>query len=144
MWELRKARTPTTPAVVYTEASYAGGLYSFRRYVQVEPMDTEYVKEFEKALGKWDDHRFVSAEDIRTLAMFSLYLVNLADAAGWTYKGHSWKESEYLGCLVVKGIVDSVPSVVFTSGSTYTASVRIFLRKLEEDFLEWVPDKYAR
>ena len=106
--------------------------------------DTEYVKQFESALEGWTDHRFASADDIRTMAMFLLYIVNLADHKGWVYRGHSWRESDYLGCLVVKAIVDDVPSVVFTNAKTPVASMRIFLRKLDADFLEWVPDKYAR
>lgn len=103
----------------------------------------EYLERFEEALKGWTDHRFVSADEIRTLAMFHMYLVNLADDRDWVYRGHSWKESEYLGCLVVKALVDGVPSVVFTNAKTCTSSMRIFLRKLEGDFLEWVPDKYA-
>lgn len=105
--------------------------------------DTETVKQFDLALEGWTDQRFVSAEELRTMTMFTMYLVNLAEQKGWTYRGHSWKESEYLGCLVVKAVVDEVPSVVFTNARTTVVGMRIFLRKLEADFLEWVPDKYA-
>lgn len=105
--------------------------------------DSECVARFDEALQGWTDDRFVSAAEIRTLAMFNMYLVNLAEEDGWVYRGHSWKESEYLGCLVVKALVEGVPSVVFTNAKTPTAGMRIFLRKLEGDFLEWVPDKYA-
>lgn len=109
----------------------------------MDPRDTEHVKGFDEALAAWTDSRFVSADDIRTMTMFLMYLVNLADHDGWVYRGHSWKESSYLGCLVVKAVVDGVPSVVFTNGKTATGCMRIFLRKLEGDFLEWVPDKYG-
>lgn len=85
----------------------------------------------------------VSADDIRVMTMFIVYLVNLADDQDWVYRGHSWKESDYLGCLVVKAVVNGVPSVVFTNAKTPISSMRIFLRKMEGDFLEWVPDKYA-
>lgn len=109
----------------------------------MDPKDTEAVKRFDEALETWTDERFVSAPDLRTMAMFIMYIVNLAEHAGWQYRGHSWRESEFLGCLVVKAIVDGVPSVVFTNAKTPIASMRIFLRKMEGDFLEWVPDKYA-
>lgn len=109
----------------------------------MDPRETEHVKQFEAALEGWTDQRFVTADDIRTWAIFNMYIVNLADHAGWVYRGHSWKESEHLGCLVVKAIVADVPSVVFTNAATPTAGMRIFLRKLEADFLEWVPDKYV-
>lgn len=109
----------------------------------MDPRDSEHVKQFDEALAKWTDSRFVSADDLRTLTMFNMYLVNLADHDGWEYRGHSWKQSDYLGCLVVKAMVDGIPSVVFTNAKTATASMRIFLRKMEGDFLEWVPDKYG-
>lgn len=109
----------------------------------MEPRDPEHLANFKQALEGWTDHRFVSADDIMILSMFVMYLVNLGDDAGWVYRGHSWRESEYLGCLVVKAIVDGVPSVVFTNANTTLAGMRIFLRKLEGDFLEWIPDKYA-
>lgn len=110
----------------------------------MDPRDTESVREFDKSLETWTDARFVTAAEIRVMTMFLMYLVNLADHAGWEYVGHSWKQSEYLGCLVVKAVVDGVPSVVFTNAKTPINSMRIFLRKLDADFLEWVPDKYAR
>lgn len=109
----------------------------------MDPRETEHVKQFELALEGWTDKRFITPEDIRTMAMFNMYIVNIADHAGWVYRGHSWKESDHLGCLVVKAIVEDVPSVVFTSAKTLVGGMRIFLRKLEADFLEWVPDRYA-
>lgn len=105
--------------------------------------DSECVARFDEALEGWTDSRFVSAAEIRTLAMFIVYLVNLAEEDGWVYLGHSWKESEHLGCLVVKAVVDDLPVVVFTNAQTPISGMRIFLRKMEGDFLEWVPDKYA-
>lgn len=110
----------------------------------MDPKDTEYVKEFEGALLAWTDNRFVTRDQIRTMAMFTLYLVNLGDHDGWTLTGHSWKESDFLGCLVVRAVVDGIPSVVFTSAKTLISGMAIFLRKVAGDFLEWVPDKYAR
>lgn len=109
----------------------------------MDPRDAEHVREFERALGDWTDSRFLTRDQLRTVAMFTMYLVNLAEHDGWSVRGYSWKDSEYLGCLVVKGIVDGVPSVVFTNAKTPIAGMRIFLRKLEGGFLEWVPDRFA-
>ena len=106
-------------------------------------MDNQHLERFEESLGRWTDSRFITADEIRTLAMFSMYLVNLAEEDGWQYRGYSWKESEYLGCLVVKAVVDGVPSIVFTNAKTPVSSMRIFLRKMEGGFLEWMPDKYG-
>lgn len=109
----------------------------------MDPKNSEHVEAFEDALERWTDSRFLSRDEVRTLAMFNMYLVNLAEADGWQLRGYSWKESAYLGCLVVKATIDGAPSVVFTNAKTPIASMRIFLRKLEGDFLEWVPDKYG-
>lgn len=103
----------------------------------------EYLEQFEQSLLDWTDSRFLTRDQLRTVAMFTMYLVNLAEQDGWVLRGYSWKESEYLGCLVVKATVEGVPQVVFTNAKTPINGMRIFLRKLEEDFLEWVPDKYG-
>ena len=108
----------------------------------MDPRNTEHVQEFERAIADWTDSRFISRDYLRTVAMFTMYLVNSADHAGWKYDGHSWKESEYLGCLVVKATVDGTPQVVFTNAKTAIGGMRIFLRKLEGDFLEWIPDRF--
>lgn len=107
-------------------------------------MDNPHIQSLEDALQDWKDHRFVTRDEVRAAAMFLLYLVNLADQGGWQYDGHSWKESAYLGCLTVKATVDGVPSVAFTNAKTPIASMRIFLRKVDADLIEWVPDKYRQ
>jgi len=108
----------------------------------VDPRDSEHVGQFDVALAKWTDARFISAKQIRVAAMFLLYLVNLSDHDGWELYGWSWKESTRLGCLVVKAVVDGIPSVVFTNAATPIAGMGVFLRKMEADLLEWLPDKY--
>lgn len=106
------------------------------------PMDNEYLRRFRIALEDWTDERMITREQIHTLAMFNMYLVNLADADGWQYDGHSYKRSPYLDCLVVKATVDGIPSVVFTSAKTHMGCVKIFLRKLKDGALTWQKDKY--
>lgn len=108
----------------------------------MDPRDTEYFTEFEKSLDAWTDSRMVSRDDLRVMAMFITYLVNLGEADGWRYDGHSWKESSYLGCLVVKATIEGVPSVVFTSAANLLNGMRVFLRKIDAGVLEWVKDKY--
>lgn len=119
------------------------GLFPLWRYVQVDPRDTEHVTEFQRSLQEWADSRFLSRDQVETLAMFVMYLVNLAEHDGWTLRGYSWKEADYLGCLVVKATRDGVPLVAFTSAKTAINGMRIFLKKLEGDFVEWTKDKYG-
>lgn len=108
----------------------------------MDPRETEYVERFETSLAGWTDERFVSRDQIRALAMFSLYLVNLAEYGEWSYYGHSYKATQPLGVLVVKATMDEAPVVCFTSARTFCSCVRIFLRKLESDLVEWRPDQY--
>lgn len=108
----------------------------------MDPRNTEHIKVFEQSLLDWTDSRFLTREQLRVVAMFTMYLVNLADQDGWVLDGYSWKESEYLGCLVVRATVDGIPSVVFTSAQTPISGMKVFLRKMEAGVLEWVPDKF--
>lgn len=105
-------------------------------------MDNGHVDGFRESLQAWTDHRFVSAEQIEALAMFHLYLVNLAEEDGWSYVGHSIKIGSPMSCLVVKSRHEDLPMVVFTNARTTTDCIRIFLRKLEMGLLEWMVDKF--
>lgn len=102
------------------------------------------LERFDEALQAWTDERFVSREEIRSLSMFVLYLVNLLEDVGAVYTGHSMRIGAPMCLLVVRGVVDEIPHVVFTSGRTPMACIRIFLRKLDEGLLEWSVDRYAR
>lgn len=108
----------------------------------MEPSNGQYLKQFETSLEGWTDERFVSRTQMRALAMFAEYLVNLADDDGWEYVGHSYKRGTPMGCLVVKADIEDIPHVVFTSARTYTGCIVAFLRKLEEGWLEWRRDRF--
>lgn len=101
-----------------------------------------YVEGFRDSLRTWSDERFISRQQIDDFAMFSLYLVNLLDDAGWSYYGHSYSQRGIMGCLVVKADHEDTPHVVFVNARTYPGNVRTFLRLLEEDQLEWRPDRF--
>ena len=108
----------------------------------MDAIDNPQVVEFRKALETWTDERMVSSEDIWNLAMFNVYLVNLAEADGWVYDGHSLKYDQTSSTLVVRGTIDGIPHVVFSSGRTPIGCVRAFLRKMGEGWLEWQKDKF--
>lgn len=101
-----------------------------------------HVEEFDRSLETWTDERFISRAELRALAMFSLYLVNLLEHIGWQYYGHTHKQTGKMGCLVVKADHEGTPHVVFTNARTYTGCVVVFLRRLEADTLQWRPDRY--
>lgn len=104
--------------------------------------DNGYLERFRESLEGWTDERFVGRDQLWALGMFFMYLVNLSEEDGWQYDGHSLKMGAPMITLTVKAHIDGVPYVVFTSGRTTIACIRVFIRKLEEGLLEWRPDKY--
>lgn len=107
-------------------------------------MDNQYLDEFRNAVQGWKDERFLKRDELYALAMFFLYLVNLSEAGGWTYDGHSVKVGTPLSTLTVKAHMDGVPWVVFTSARDPMGCVRTFIRKVEGEMLEWRPDQYRQ
>lgn len=105
-------------------------------------MGNQHLEQFELALEDWKDERFIGKQELRALAMFYMYLVNLAEDDGWAYAGHSLKMGTPMCTLVVKSWHGEVPQIVFTSARDPTTCIRIFLRKLEEGLLEWRKDQY--
>ena len=108
----------------------------------VAPMANPHLDEFRQALQGWDDERFLKRDELYALAMFFLYIVNLSEAGDWVYDGHSLKMGSPMCTLTVKAHIDGAPQVVFTSGRDSASCVRMFIRKLEANLLEWRPDQY--
>lgn len=104
--------------------------------------DSPYIAEFRKAVETWSDERFVSREDLYACSMFIQHLVNLAESDGWEYTGHSFSVKLPMSLLVVRGNIDGVAHVVFSSGRTTAGCIRAFLRKMEEGWLEWSVDRF--
>lgn len=106
--------------------------------------DNGHVGQFREALETWTDERFISRAQMWALSMFFMYIVNLSEADGWQYDGHSMKVGSPMCTLTVKAHIDGKPYVVFTSGRTTISCMRVFVRKLEEELLEWRPDQYRQ
>lgn len=104
--------------------------------------DSEYLAEFRKSLEGWTDERMISRDDLEALTMFNMYIVNLASDDGWVYNGHSLNYTQVNSRLVVRGTIDGIPHVVFSSGRTPMGCVRAFLRKMDEGWLEWSVDRF--
>lgn len=101
-----------------------------------------YLSGLEENLEQWKDERYLSRDALSALFKFTGYIVNLADGQDWTYDGHSWKEGTPLGCLVIKATMDDAPVVCFCSARSFLNSVKIFIRKLDLDVVDWRPDRY--
>lgn len=82
-------------------------------------------------------------EKVLTCYMFLVYLVNLLGPLGIHYRGHSLRERAALDLLVVKVTIEGEGKVCFVSGRTPISCMAVFLRRLEEDTVEWRPDRYA-
>ena len=107
-------------------------------------MTNQHLEGFQAAVRTWTDQRFLTQTDLYSLAMFFVYLVNLSESGGWVYDGHSLKVGVPMCTLTVKAHIEEVPQVVFTSGRDGVACVRMFIRKLDADLLEWRPDRYRQ
>lgn len=105
-------------------------------------LDSPYATAFRAALETWTDERHLSRSQVWSLWVFTAYMENVADAGAWRYDGHSWKNSAGMGVLVVKATVSGLPVVCFTSARTSLNAISIFVRKLSEDGVVWVKDKY--
>lgn len=105
-------------------------------------MNSRHMQEVIKLLEVWTDSRIISAADIETWYRFNVYLVNLAEQDGWVYDGHSFTVKHPMSTLVVRGTIDGIPHVVFSSGQTATHCMRAFVRKMGEGWLEWQVDRY--
>lgn len=103
---------------------------------------TPHLEAFQQSLESWTDQRFISREELEAVAMFTMYLVNLLESVGTTYDGHSLRIGAPMSLLVVRGTIDGIPHVAFTSARTTAACMRIFLRKLDEGLLEWTVDRF--
>lgn len=104
--------------------------------------DGEYVAEFRKSLEGWTDERMITRQELEDVTMLFGYLVNLAESDGWVYTGHSLSMGSPMSRLVVRGEIDGIPHVVFSSGRTPTGCVRAFFRKMDEGWLEWQKDRF--
>lgn len=107
-----------------------------------DPLKSPYAEGFRLAIETWTDERHLSRSHLWALWVFTLYLENVFEGEGWGYNGHSWKASNVIGVLVVKATVDGLPVVCFTSAKTFMNAISIFVRKLSEDGVMWVKDKY--
>lgn len=107
-----------------------------------DPLKSPHAEAFRVALEGWTDERHLSRSHLWDLWVFYGYLENVAGGQGWRYDGHSWKASAPLGTLVVKATLDGVPVVCFTSARTLLNAISILVRKLGEDGVNWVKDKF--
>jgi hypothetical protein len=102
-----------------------------------------HIGHLDEQLAGWDDGRVVAREQIRDWYMFIVYLVNLLDDLEVEYRGHSWREGNPLGTLVLRATMHNEPVVSFVSARSFGEAIRILVRKAAEDVIEWRPDKYG-
>lgn len=105
--------------------------------------DNKHLRDIDALLEQVPEEGVFPRESWRTLYMFGVYLVNLLDAEGIVYRGHSLRESDEWALLVVRGILEKKAVVCFTNAIDGLNCRRVFLRKLESGTLEWRADKFA-
>lgn len=104
--------------------------------------ESPFLVSWRECVQAWSDERFLTKEELDALFLFATHIVNLGDAAGWEYAGHSYKRATPLGVLTVRAVLDESCVVAFISGRTFLNCVKILLRRIREDTMEWRVDKY--
>jgi len=97
-----------------------------------------------RALEQWTDSRVMSAEYLDSVLWFCQHMESQFSRAGMVYRGCVFRSRDDEVLLVVKAIVEGVPSVAFLSGLGTTHCVHRLHRKWEEGTLNWHDDKYAQ
>jgi len=95
------------------------------------------------ALGALPDEGPATRAEVWTLYRFSEYKVNFLEAEGLAWRGESFKNNGWSVLLVMKVTRDKIPLVAFVTERSTRGCMRVFLRKLLDHTLNWVPDKFA-
>ena len=95
------------------------------------------------ALSDFRDHRVIDALWVDCWVWFWLHLyADLANYDG-VFSGAVFRQQDEYTLLVLKAVVEGIPSVVFVSGSSPTSCVRKLRDKLRDASVSFVIDKYA-
>lgn len=81
--------------------------------------------------------------EVWTLYRFSEYLVNFLERERLQWRGTSFKNNGWSVLMVMKVARDKVPLVAFITERSTRGCMRVFLRRLNEHAVNWVPDKFA-
>jgi len=81
--------------------------------------------------------------DVWTLLRFHDYKVNILEEVGLSWRGESFKNKGRTVLLVMRVLRGGTPLVAFVTERDTIGCMAVFLRKLEEGTLNWVPDKFA-
>ena len=90
----------------------------------------------------WPAGACVSQEELVNVLEFLVFVTNRLDSQDLSYRGFSYKTSDWLGVLVVKVKDEEGGYVCFVNGRTLIECMVIFLRKLREDRVDWRVDKF--
>lgn len=103
----------------------------------------QHLEGLEQTLQQWTDERYFTRDSLRDVYLYERYLVNLLDDRDIIYRGDSFRYSLPLSLLVVKVTIGDEPYVCFINGRLRETCYRIFLRRLQEDTVEWRVDQYG-
>lgn len=94
-------------------------------------------------LSKLPEEGPLPRENVRIWFEFVEYLANLYERLGLVRRGESFKNQGWAELLVAKVARDGVPLVAFITAQTTTDCMRVFLRQLDENMVQWREDKFA-
>lgn len=105
--------------------------------------DKQAYKILCKHLAGLPDTGPVSRTDVLLWVDFHYYVVNLLEEQGLTFRGYTVRDKGWATLLVMKVVRGDLPLVAFFTERDTTGCIKVFFRKLANETLAWVPDKYS-
>ena len=102
-----------------------------------------FVERVESFITRLPTDGPVEPQDVSTWFYFLEYLVNLLESQGLFLRGYSFKSQGWSWLLVVKVVWRETPQVAFTTERNPTGCMRVFLRKLGDETVNWQVDRFA-
>ena len=107
------------------------------------PTNNKHLDELGEQLSILPEDAILGRDDVLILYKFTMYLVNLCEDQGVTFRGESFKYGVPMCLLVVKVTIDDRGYVCFINALSRLNCYKIFLSRLEDGTVEWREDKFA-
>ena len=90
-----------------------------------------------------NDHRLAYNKEAKVAYWFHTFMYDELLKSGRLCTGYVFRQPDEQCLLVVKSVYENIPQVVFCTGRNPIDCMALFCKKLYNDSLQWVKDKYA-
>lgn len=100
-------------------------------------------KNYESLCSQVSDYRVYDKQDVASILLFGFHIVDFLHNHGIEYRGHNLKNMGWATMLVLKVTIGETQLVGFVTEQNPAHCMRIAVRKIEENRMEWTTDKFA-